>query len=403
MQTFCIHTTAHAAVEECLLTISNNSTDPTQEFKIVRLDLDPFYPATGAFGKINLVRVSSPTLLESDTNDRITPAKNSAATSSLPSQVVISRNAALAGTQSIFRSYLPSPYLGTQGTTNALGLKGLGNFNAIGYPGSGSVCWNGRGGSVIQSIVVRDGESMMLVAANNTISIYPHTYFFKATVKVASGGTFTIMDEFTPSRGAGGSSTDSGFVIHNGSGSGVDLEISNIEIYDMGQSSIAASTDMPQIRIVKSDSIYGSGQTITPAQHDTRYPIPAQLTVRRNTRESPLTVNPISKTGFNIYMDFGFPNTTANYPTVRKINTFRTIYPGLIPLAGPGVNNIFGPLLDKDITYGYQVKGNVLDGIVLKAGEHLALVASNQSGICKYRIGATILHKPQFVYSTGHS
>lgn len=404
MQSLRIHTTSHACAEECLLTISNNSDNPTQKMLISRIDIDPFYPVTNAaWGKMNLVRVASPTLLEPDTNDRITPVKNSTATSSLPSQVVISRNASLAGTQSLFRSLLVQPLIGTQGSTQALGLKGLGDFGTTrGLPGTATIFGGVHGGTVVQTITIRDGESFMICPLNET-SLYPSTYFLSALLKVSGGGTFSIMDEFTPSRGASGTVTDSGFVIHNGSGSGVDLELMNLELFDMGQTSLTATTDLPYVRIVKSDAVYGSGQVLTPAQHSAGNPIPSALVVRRNTRESPLTINPISKNGVNIYMDLGYPNTTANYPLVRRVNTLRTLFPTAIPLATVGVNNIFSPFLDKDMVYGFQTKDSKIQPITLLAGEHLAIVQYSHTVFAKYRVDLTILHQPPFEPFTGHS
>lgn len=402
MRSFRVHTVVHAGMEEAMLTFTNLTNNPTESFKIVRLGIDPFYPSIGGQGKINLVRVTSPTLQEADTNDRITPNKHNPAASDLPSQVIISKNASLAGTQLIYRCYLPQPIFGTQGSANALGFKAVGKLVIGSGMESSANLYAGMKGSVVDPIIISDGESFMLAPKDETLQ-YPNTYFIHVVLKVTGGGTFSIMEEFTPSRGVTGQATDSGFVIHNGSGSGVNIEIREMDLYDFGQSTILATGDVPQLRIVRSDSVYGGGQAVPITQHNAAYPVPAALSVKRNTVAYPLTINPVSKTGINIYQDFAFPGNTANYPFVRKTNLLRTTLPGLMPLAGPGVNNFFGPMLDNDVSYGFQSRSSQVDGFYFNMNETIAILASNVSAYAKYRIGATIIHQPPQQSFYGHS
>lgn len=387
MQTFNINTFAYGTQEQTLLSIFHKGT--TGKYYIKNLEIMPNSPMQPG-GLINVQRYFRRITDVSGGFD-LPYRKANLGNADLPSQVKILRrpDAVTFTAGNILRSLLMFP----------ISLAGLSLRSGGGVFGKGSRqgtadIWTTSRDTRVQGIILREGEGFAFGTSNAALPVFPFSFWLTVTLRnTADNKTYNIFTQIAPEE-----MKESSFVIFNGSGSGVTLEIVDMELGDLGSPLNALPLEASYLRLLRT---YGhdGGTAVTPTPNSLDDSVPADLEVKKNYVGDDLYCRyPGTKDGINLLEDFQYP--TINIAGVRHAGTFgnRLAYQGAV--GGCGVNSFGSSIMPGKMT-SYGISSTKDKAIVLTPSTGLSVVQSNNSCYSEFYIEATIIYEPDSTPTTG--
>lgn len=376
-KTFNISTVSYATQEDALLVVANKTTT-TDQIMINSIEIKPVFStstttltAPGAFG---LYRFTTYT---SESYENVTILSQNAG-NTLPSQVVASKLAEITSVKTLLRKLMIIPI----GNAN-FGLRALGTISPV-IEATATV-YKSKYGTDIEGFILNEGEGFAITSFDTTLP-FNNAFYIYVKFKTTDHKTYIASDIFSATNLKGGNINDAAFTLFNGTGSGVVLQIIEIQIFDLGANTTSTYiSDSPELRYSIA-AHYMGGESVTPNFYNTSNTLPPYIELKRNTFQNKLTVS-FDKHGFDPYFDLAYPN--SNQALVRKYGTFRRTYPIFSTLAASGVNiGVNSNAINyKDITSGLNFQKSPL---VINKGEVFAILASNNSIYAKYYIEANI-------------
>lgn len=374
----------HATQDGALVYIENTEqTARDRLFRIESLTVKPYSPDTPSrYGPWQLRWVSA----VDDAAGITIPLTHFGATDNLPSEVVCKIQApvtlhASSGQATALRRFIPPGWFSTV-TSHYLA-------QAFSYPES--IYTSGYGSPDVTGLVLTEGNGICITTAGNFTDGLPASTTLWCSVQLTDttnsrdyGGVFELnpLDEATAS-----------FVLFNGSGSGVTLQLKKLSFSmtgDMADETIA--TNSPGFRIIRTPGIAGdvfSAVAETPVSYNPAVSVPSELRILRGTMNRPITPR------LNFSGDIsqlGYPATNSitvrNLGAFRRVSSFRSATfnpsgPLGIPFASaPTFNG--GGFDSKDGNYG----------IICTPGQGVAVVVNNMSAYNSYWVEAVITHIP---------
>lgn len=303
---------------------------------------------TTALTAINLYRITALT-----GGDTITPTKYDSNATSLPSQVSIVKYPLTVTTTGSYLRNLIS-YSGLSATTALLWHSGIRGRSRFGNGGFDLNTWYSNHDSNVQTFVLREGEGLAF-KSNLTA---PQNFMYELLIHFSNG-----TDTFCISEILNMQSTTEMFAMVNGSGSGVVLYVSRIEMRQV------KTGEMPFFSIESCSEIY-NGTTLTPFAFDSTTPaIDSLVEFRRNS---------IVRQG----------NTDCNFSRNARAGGDLVPFRRMVqPSFGKGVGLASGVLQLRPISNRWHDidKKNNIGEIVLREGEGLCILQrTNFSGIGRY-------------------
>jgi len=387
MQTFNVNTFAYGTQEQALISFLHKGT--SGKFYIKGLDINPNSPMQPG-GAIDVKRYFRRISAVSGGFD-LPYRKANLGNADLPSQIELVRrpDAITFVAGSPYRSMLMFP-ISLQG----LSLRsGGGAFGKGSRMGTGDL-WTTSRDTRIQGIILREGEGFAFGTSNSALPVFPFSFWMTITLRnTANNQTYILFTQIAPEE-----MKDSSLVIFNGSGSGITLEIVDIELADLGSPLNSLPFEASYLRLIRT---YGhdGGLAVTPTPNNLADSVPSDLDVRRNFMGDDLySFYAGKKDGINLQEDLGYPQ--LNTAIVRKSGTFgcRRAYQGAV--AGVGVNSFGSAVMPgKMVASGMSCKKE--NAIVLRPNEGFAIVQSNNTGYSEFYIEATIIYEPDAVVTSG--
>ena len=379
MQTFNINTFAYGTQEQALISIFHKGT--TGKFYIKNLEVVPNSPMRNG-GAIDIKRYFNRITAVSG-GYNLPYRKASLGNADLPSQVGLVRrpDGVTFVANSTMRSLIMCPI-----SIMGLSYRTGGRIGGLGSMTGTSDIWTTSRDTRVQGIILREGEGFAFGSSNPSQPVYPFSFWLTVTLRnTANNQTYHVFTQIAPEE-----MKESSFAIFNGSGSGITLEIVDMELCDLGDTVTTLPLSASYLRFIRTCGHDGGGMALTPVSNNTADAIPNSLDIRRNYIGDDL--NPlyaVAKNGMKITNDLGYPNT--NQSLMRKIGTYGTRLPWMGAVGGVGINTFGSPIMAGRYTYG-GYNFNKDNSIILEPGDGFAIVQSNYSGYSEFYIEATILY-----------
>lgn len=381
-ETFTIQGYGFAQREEAVFGIFNDSADLRRSFSITRLNCrgalnGATVVATRDIGALGIARITAVA-----GGRPLVAAKHSLASTDLPSQVkIVEEGVVTISSATSYRVIASPPSLLTGLTLPSTGRRlptsDIGSFASL--------------GSATQGIVLAAGEGLALTRERPGV---PVVGILTVTFRVvATGAAFTLCNYI--GNGVAGRES-SPFALMNESGSGISLEVVNMDLTYAGDPVVGSGSDMG-LRILLVRDLVG-GDVVTPVQHDLSQSIPASLVVRQNTLQKRMTVN-IASLGMDFW-DVTPAGPAATSP-IRGIGRLRNVAPYMSApwLAAPGQAmglpvHLYGMGWNHP-PFGFSMEGQAtVQPIVLRPGWGLAVMGQRYDNYSEFYFEATILHTP---------
>lgn len=385
MQSFMVNTFAFATQECALLSIFHKGT--SGKFYITGVEVVPNSPVKTGIGNGPIdVKRQLKRCTEVSGGFELPIRKANLGNADLPEEVIIVRrpDAVTITANSIYRSLLLFPI----GVTS-IGFRSGGNICRSGgtWQGTGDL-WTTSRSSVIQGIILAQGEGFCFGTDDSSSAAYPCSWMLTVTLRnTSTNETYFICTQWSAEE-----MKESSFAILNGSGSGITLEIVDMELCEIGSPTITSAIDSSILRLIRTTGHDGGGTVLTPIALNQGDSIPSSLDIRKNFTEDDL--RPLYATGnigANALLDFGgYPQV---YAGTRRIGAYgqRTAFVG----AGGscGGTAFFSPCMPGKYTFG-GMSLNKDNAIVLGPGEGFAIVQSNFTSMSEFYVEAKILYDP---------
>ena len=387
MQTFNVNTFAYATQEQALLSIYNKGT--SGKFYIKSIEVVPNSPIQPG-GALNVKRYFRRITAVSG-GFPLPYRKANLGSADLPAQVSIVRrpDAVTFVANSTFRSLLLFPT-----SLHGLSLRsGGGAFGKGSRQGTADI-WTTSRDTRVQGIILREGEGFAFGSSDSALPVFNYSFWLTVTIRNTSNNkTYHIFTQIAPEE-----MKESSFAILNGTGSGITLEIVDMEINDLGSPSNVLPYEASYLRFVRTCGHDGGGTALTPTPNNLKDAVPSGLDVRKTFIGDDLF--PFlegKKDGLNVLEDLLYPQT---YAVPRKIGTFgtRLAYQGAV--GGVGQSCFGSPVLPGRFLFGGMCMSKD-KAIVLNPGEGFAVVQSNNTGYAEFYIESTIIYEPEEVGVSG--
>jgi hypothetical protein len=380
LQTFNVNTFCYATQEQALISIFHSGTSGT--YYIKQIEVVPNSPTQPA-GLIDVKRYFQRITAVSG-GFALPYRKANLGSPDLPSQVVLVRrpDAVTFVAGSTIRSLLLFP-------TSLAGLSlrsGGGAFGKGSRQGTADV-WTTSRETRVEGIFLREGEGFAFGSSNPSLPVFSFSFWLTVTLRnTSTNKIYHIFTQIAPEE-----MKESSFAILNGTGSGITLEIVDMEINDLGSPLNALPYEASYLRFISICGTDGGGTTITPTPNNLKDSVPASLDIKKNFIGDDLFpyLAP-KKLGLDVLVDLGYPQT---YAVPRKTGTFgtRLAYQGAV--GGVGQACFCSPIMPGRFLYG-GMSMTKDRSITLNPGEGLAVVQSNNSGYSEFYVEATILYEP---------
>jgi hypothetical protein len=334
-----------------------NFANSNRKVTVQRIDIDILSSCQGAAGAI--LRGQQFALVQRGTTigggDVVDFVENDTNTGALPSQVIARALCGIDSPTTISRVYLNRCFTGVGANDMAAALQ----QGRLGF----RIGKNKKPVAALESYVVREGECLGLVAADDRSTI---PYEVSACVKIGSA-TYTLR-AYTSALCGGVALLG----IQNGTGSGVVVEVYNITLTELG------STDTPYLQVVPVGAIDPAAivpaTRLTPNKNDTASPTldTSKIAAFKDVAISPLGV-PQS------YIQESSVGTPKGFNYLHTKDFAGPVYRVCFPELRVGATGLVPDGLDKFLRQ-INLLGNKNDsGIVLRPGEGLAIVSSAEN------------------------
>lgn len=350
--------------DQALVCLFNNETaDARRYFTLLRCDVKPHTatiatPGTLVLGKITAV----------SNGDAVETVKASTDASDLPSQVVIRTEADVTVAGQVFTSQLFIPI-----ATTGLSLRGSGWLPTAAI-NTALVFNSGYADSAVQRLSLAEGEGIALTAQSGTSPGTNAGWLLTGAIRVAATGATHYFNTTIDGDAQGVSA----LAIMNGSGSGVTVELVNLNCIELGPPTITTvTTDAPLVRFAKITGFDG-GSAQTPFKPDSSVSTPAAMQLYANRTERPMTPYLATAKDGNLSADdFGYPQT--NVALYRKQGIFGRALMNMNSVLGPGRTGAWmsefrnsGLAGKNNVQHGYHFIGDAnVSGIVLNPARGL--------------------------------
>lgn len=285
----------------------------------------------------------------------------------LPSQVVFIRHPASVTTSDLLRRFQDALQWGNTTTTQWMWQARMPGFldrNEAGRNLEGHNIWHTDGISDTEPIILREGEGLAMLRAVMGI---PQQQRWELAIKVVSTGyTFRIEDPYS---GTPAFTNDASWVLMNGSGSGVTLQVHVISLPEIGQ------TGIPRIRLIRCADVHKGNlyTTETVVQHDTLNTLTG---IEAYSGPLQVDVAPDFGLAFNYQNYQGSPYTTVLQHSWGLLRTKLLNDPN-VTLSANGMAGAFGIVESEELWPGDRrglAAGWPEDVLVLAPGEAVAVI-----------------------------
>jgi len=379
MQTFNVNTFCYATQEQALLSIYHKGTSGV--FYIKGIEVVPNSPVAASLPNTTKRLLQRITAVSGGFD--LPYRKANLGSADLPASVKIVRrpDSVTYLANSTFRSLMLMP-----SALRGLTLRsGGGAFGKGSRQGTADI-WTTSRDTRVQGIILREGEGFAFGTSSPSVPAFPYSFWLTVTLRnTADNKTYNIFTQISPEE-----MKESSFAILNGAGSGITLEIVDMELNDLGSPLNVLPLEASYLRFVRTFGHDGGG-VLNPTPNNLANTVPSGLDIRRNfigDDLSPFFAGRMN--GVDILQDLSYPN--LNVPLVRKVGTFGTRLAWRGAIGGVGVNSFGSPIMPGKWTYGGMC-GGPGKMIALRPGEGFAVVQSNNTGYSEFYVEATVLYE----------
>ncbi len=382
----------HGGRDQAAVLIFNAETSVRRTFVVHSLYFREAQPTPVAMTLWNVYRTTA-----QSEGDAVRVDALDTSSAALPSQVQIAVNPLVT-----VGSYVYGRWQAPTNVSAAVGVPCIGGMS----PQTGwvrtdaSTVHDSRGFSDTQSIVLREGEGLAFVNPSATDSPQPASWQLLANIRVGSA-TYSINTTIAPIP------SYASFGIHNGTGSGVVVEVLSIQLTNVGPPTVATIlADAPTVRLTR---IFGfdGGEALTPVSLGGA-PVPPQLKVQRHQDWAQLNVglNTLDSSCGLGPLDLGLPGTAfVTLAQQRQLGTFRhflSFQNNLFNVGGAPGTGLLATSYAQGQGNNLSFSGGSQDlsRIRLNPGEGLALIVDNSTTYATYWFEAEITHEPPQVSGT---